>query len=371
MKKPMIFSIVIVLSVLFLLTSCRPPEIEGIVVNMQQGLYDKAFGLAEEAVQKYPNNPEAWYLMGTLYGQKENFEQMNECFDKSLAIGSKFKGDIERERFNYFVENYNDAINNYFRRARDEQNEENQKKLYTAASEKLLKAHLADPTRNEPMTPMALSFLEIGDTTTAVKYMSKAVEMQPKNDTLMVSVGDFYYRINRVNDAKSLYENALLINPDNTQAHLALGQVYSDQGNSDKAIEQFDIAAKADPNNSAIPFNIAIILYNIQKYDEALPYIKKTLELDPQNKDMTELMSISYIQLAQKEMDKFSESENAADKAAAMKIYDQAIIFLEDAITRFPNSPLLWNNLGVCYAQKGLKDKAEDAFKKQKELEEN
>ena len=370
MKKLLVISVFIFLCSMFLLTSCRPPELEGVVVNMQQGLYDKAFALAKEAVEKYPDNPEAWYLLGRLYGRQENFEKMNECYEKSLALGSKYKADIERDRFNYFAENYNNAINNYYKRARDEQNPETQKKLYKAASEKFLKAFLADPVRTEPLMPMAISFLEIGDKATAEKYMKKALEMKPQNDTLLVAVGDFYYRINRKNNAKSLYEKAIEVNPKNIQAHLSLGQIYTEEKNWDKAVEQLNIAAEMQPNNSVITFNIAILYYNQQNYEKAIPYIKKTIELDPQNKDMHELLSISYIQLAQQELEKFNKTEDSKYKENAMKIYDKAIVFLEDAIQKFPDSALMWNNLGVCYAQKGLKEKAQEAFKKQKELEE-
>lgn len=369
MKKLFVLSTVVFLLSIFLLTACRPPEVEGIVVNMQQGLYDKAFSLAQESVQKYPNNPEAWYLLGSLYARKDDFKNMNESFDKSLSISTKFKADIERDRFNHFVENYNDAINNYYKRAKNEQNAENQKKLYKAASEKLLNAHLADPSRNEPILPLAISFLEISDTTSAIKYMNEAVSMKPNNDTLMVSVGDFYYRINRPKEAQKLYESALKVNPKNTQAHLAMGQIYSEKKDWDSAIKQFDFAAQADPTNSAIPFNIAIMYYNNQAYEKAMPYIKKTLELDPENKDMSELLSVSYIQIAQKSLDKFDKSEDPADKQAALKIYDEALPFLKDAVKKFPNSSLLWNNLGVCYAQKGMKEEAKMAFEKQKEVE--
>ncbi|MEJ2634271.1 MAG: tetratricopeptide repeat protein [Calditrichia bacterium] len=371
MKKLVGVSIVVFLLGIIVITGCRPPELEGVVVNMQHGLYDKAFDLAKEAVQKYPNNPEAWYLLGELYGRKDQFVEMNDAFDKSLAISPQYKPDIERLRFNYFAENYNDALKNYYNKARDTQDPELQKKLFQKAAEKFLKAHQADPEKVEPLTPMSVSFLEVGDTTEAEKYLLQAVQGQPKDDTLMVSVGDFYFKTDQYDKAEDMYQKALAVNPNNTQAHLALGEIYVHDKDWEKAIGEFNVGMEQQPNNSAIPMNIGIIYYNDQMYEKAIPYLKKSLELDPNNKDVEELLSISYLQQAQKYQDEYTDTQKEEYKQKYEDIYNMVLPMLEQAVQKFPNSALLWNNLGVVYAQKGMKDKAEQAFEKQKELEAN
>ena len=42
-------------------SSCRPPELEGAVVHYNAGRNDQALTLAQEATEKYPDNPEAWF----------------------------------------------------------------------------------------------------------------------------------------------------------------------------------------------------------------------------------------------------------------------------------------------------------------------
>jgi len=170
--------------------------------------------------------------------------------------------------------------------------------------------------------------------------------------------------------AQMMYVRAVNANPNNTDAHLALGEIYAKAENWDKAIEEFDLAMNQQPDNSAIPMNISIIYYNNERYEQAIPYIQKTIELMPENEDMYELLSLSYLQSAQKYHEMYDESENAEYQQKTDEIYSKALPFLEDAVTKFPNSALLWNNLGVVYAQKGIKDKAEMAFEKQKQLEE-
>jgi tetratricopeptide (TPR) repeat protein len=370
MKRLLGFIILITLAGAVVWNGCRPPELEGVVINMNQGLYDKAYELAQEAVEKYPDNPEAWYRLGELHGHFGKFVEMNEAFEKSLSLSPKFKSEIEQLQLKYFADNYNNALRNYYNKARDSQDSAKRKELFAQAAELFLNAHQALPERIEPLTPMSISYLESGDTITAEKYILKAIDMNPQNDTLIVMVGDFYFKINDMEKAQMMYVKAIDVNPNNTDAHLALGEIYAKDENWDKAIEKFNTAMEQQPDNSAIPMNISIIYYNNEKYEQAIPYIQKTIELMPENEDMYELLSLSYLQSAQKYHEMYDESEKAEYQQKTDEFYSKALSFLEDAVKKFPNAALLWNNLGVCYAQKNMKDKAEQAFEKQKQLEE-
>jgi tetratricopeptide (TPR) repeat protein len=371
MKKVFGILILMVILVALLSSNCRPPELEGIAIDINQGLYDKAYDLAKEAVVKYPNNPEAWYRLGEVEGYKEMFADMNESFDKSLAISQQFAPQINQFRTKYFAENYNNALKSFYNPAIKEQDPQKKKELFCKAADKFLNAHLSDPNRVEPLSPMANSYLQCGDTATAEKYLDQAIEAKPKDDTLLVTVGDFYYNADKLDKAEELYNKALSINSDNADALLALGEIYSKRDQMDKAIELFKKGMELEPNNANIPMNIGILLYNNEKYQEAIPYLKKTIEMVPDNRDMYELLSISYMQIAQKNQEKFNETQDPQYQQKAAAIYDEALPFLEDAVQRFPDDALLVNNLGIVYAQKNMKEKAQEMFERQKQLEDN
>ena len=371
MKKLMYVAALMLLLSTMLFTGCRDPLVEGAIMSINRGEYEAAKTNLLEAVAKTPGNAEAWYRLGTIYAHEEDFLKMNEAFDKSLNASPTYKTEITNEREKQFADFYNTALNNYYKKARESEDPIVKKKTFAAAAEKFLKAHQIQPQRPEPLTPMSVSFLESGDTTTAEKYMLKAVETEEADDMLLVSIGDFFYKIDKTEKARELYLKALKKNENSVAGHLALGQMFAEEKNNTEAIKHFDLALNLDPENVAIPLNIAIMLYNDQKYTDAIPYIEKVLALDANNKDMTELLSISYLQLAQKEMNQFNETEKQKFKDAAVKIYTDAIPMLEKAVQDFPSSSLLWNNLGVCYAQTNQKAKAEAAFAKQKELDAN
>ena len=50
---------------------------------------------------------------------------------------------------------------------------------------------------------------------------------------------------------------------------------------------------------------------------------------------------------------------------------DEGIAFLEGAVQRYPEDAGLWEFLAVLYGKKGMKDKAEEAFKKSQDLKGN
>lgn len=358
MKKKGLILFFVLLVGLVLLSNCRPPEVEGIVLNIQRGLYEEALQLAQEAVQKYPENAEAWYYLGWLYGRQGEYEKMNEAFDEVLSLNpqqqvsydsQKKPADraIEAIRNIAFADNFNAATASY-NRARNIEDEAQRQEMYRDAVRKFLAAHQAHPRRNEPYKPLAMAYLMSGDTLSAEKTFMKAVELQPQNDTLLVIVGDFYLQTNNFDKAEEFYKKALEVNPDFTQIYLALGQIQVQRQEWEKAVEFFSKAMELDPNNSSISFNIGVIYYNLDKYQEAIPYLKKTLELEPDNKQIYEVLGLCYVQT---------------------EMFDEALPLLEDGVKKFPDNASLWNYLGIVYARKGLKEKAEEAFNKQKELE--
>ena len=85
MRKTVLLTFLILLAA-FLITSCRPPELEGAFVDYKAKRLDNALKLAIEATEKYPTNPEAPYLLGKIYGEKEMYSEMVEAFDKSTKI---------------------------------------------------------------------------------------------------------------------------------------------------------------------------------------------------------------------------------------------------------------------------------------------
>ncbi len=358
MKRFLFVLLIMTSAALILLTSCRPPELEGIVLDIKQQRFDQALENAKEAVKKYPDNPEAWYLLGFLYGKKGQFKEMSEAFDKALSIDPNkpvtvngveipLKNAIERIRMQYFVENHNSGIKIY-NQALQTSDPAEKEKLLKEAAQKFLNAHYAYPSRTEPLQPLALVYLQLHDTSSAEQYFLETLKNNANNDTIVSMVGDFYFQIGKKDKAKEMYEKSLQINPNNANSLVQLGQLEALSGNWESAVEHFNKALAINPDNKDLAFNIALSYYKLERYEEAIPFLKKVIAAEPDNEQAYEMLGLCYIQ---------------------SKKYQEAATFLEDAVKRFPDSHYLWNYLAVAYANLGDVKKAEEANKKAKELE--
>jgi len=353
--------VIVFLGALILFVACRPPEIEGLIVRIDRQMYDdETYQLAEDAVQKNPENAEAWFYYGMLHGRKGDFDKMNKAFDKCLALNPQqivkegggqlpAKEAIKSLRLSYFSDNFNSGKSSYDK-ARETDNEAKKKEYLERALDKFSAARQADPTRTEPLQPLAISMLLLGDTAAAINTYEEAIALQSENEQLLISAGDFYLQIDRPDDSEKMYRKVLSANESNENAYLGLGQLETQKGNWEKAAQFFEKALELNPENTNVAFNIGVSFYNQEKYQEAIPFLKRTLENEPENAELYEILGICYVQ---------------------SKMYDEGMQFLEGAVQQFPNDMELWNYLAIIYANKGMKDKAEEAMKKTKELEGN
>lgn len=344
-------------SLMFFTTGCRPPEVEGVIVDIQHGMFDKAMEGAKKAVELYPDNAEAWYYLGYLHGRKGEYKEMNKALDKALSInpnqGVKFQGNsmplkeaVKRMRLHYFGQNYNSAVKDY-NKANQIDDQATRMKLLKSAAQKFEAAHEADPSRMEPLQPLAFSYLQIGDTTSAEKYFLEALNAKPHNDTLLVMVGEFYLQIGNTQKAADMFKRALQINPKSKNALISMGQLMATQSKWKEAVDYFEKVIEMDPQNKDVAFNLGLGYYQLEKYDKAITYLKRTLEAEPDNEKIYELMGVCYVQ---------------------GKMYEEGLPFLKSAVQKFPNNMYLWNYLAVTYANLNMKQEAEEAYQKAKAL---
>ena len=147
--------------------------------------------------------------------------------------------------------------------------------------------------------------------------LEKAGPSGPPPDVLAaISKGDEAYKAGRWDDARAEYEKLLALRPDLARTiHEQLARVYSQQGNTAKVMEHLQHVLDAEPGNSSVKllmaqealkggelergmtllagvdeaqikdpdvfFNVAVLLLNKQKTEDAIKYLTKSVTLDP------------------------------------------------------------------------------------------
>ncbi|MFX0076117.1 MAG: tetratricopeptide repeat protein [Candidatus Hermodarchaeota archaeon] len=160
----------------------------------------------------------------------------------------------------------------------------------------------------------------------ALKFIEKALEIQPESIDAIVFKGKVLLTVKKVNEAKECAEKALNINEESDKVWELKGLLLDESGKFDEAIEALDNAisinpkepgnflSKAnvfmnhqDPQNALKCFNQAldiqqdsipalfgktIILASQGKFDEALPTINKLIEGNPDNLEAKRLKAM-------------------------------------------------------------------------------
>jgi protein O-GlcNAc transferase len=353
--KKFILAMIASIALSLLMTSCRPPELEGAFVHYNASRYDQAYELAQNAVAKYPANAEAWFLLGDLEGRRGNVDAMLESFDKSAGLSPDFKTKIDNEKRMYFGKYFNDGVAAYnnFIKIEDKAGDDGKKVAGSVVSNfqnatKIKQDYMANRL-------IAITYTNIEDGENALKYYEVAAEVRPDTALAWTELGFYYFQGQDYNKAADYFKKGLEVDPNYTEALTMYAQCLDFADRKEEAIAAYKNAINRNPDEKAIPFNLGLLLYKEANQEdvpdekkkelmnEAASFFMQAHTLDPQIRDVYDLLGSIYINLER---------------------YDDAMNLLLTGVENFPESANIWYNLGVLYARTGDKVKSKDAFDK-------
>ena len=138
----------------------------------------------------------------------------------------------------------------------------------------------AQVSRITQLIQMADAALEKEDYVEADKALSSANIIEPENQEVLLQHGFVLLMLERLEDAKEVYENLLALNEQEDMAYGALANISHKLGENEMAKKYHLRAIELD--NSYVPhhFNYANTLYDLGEKEEALKYYKSALALD-------------------------------------------------------------------------------------------
>lgn len=192
---------------------------------------------------------------------------------------------------------------------------------------------------------------------------------------LVVSYAFLTIRRNRDwKDSHTLWTATLETNRDSSIALNNLGLIYVRQGMYEKAIALYEQLLDSHPTQEHVERvygNIANAYSEMQKFDEALDYYQKALEIEPEYVNAylglgrVSMKSGRYdnaerIYMNALELDNQNEAvyTHLGNLYAVQAKYDEAIVSFEKALEINPFSMNAYNGLGLSYAWKGETGKA-------------
>lgn len=110
----------------------------------------------------------------------------------------------------------------------------------------------------------------------------------PDDPAAWTAIGNHYFQEGRSAEAAEAYEKALALDPSLVGVWSDMGVMYRRLGRFDDAIAAFEHAASLDPSHETSRFNKGIVLlYDLNRKEEALAMWREVLRLNPRAKAPT------------------------------------------------------------------------------------
>ena len=182
-------------------------------------------------------------------------------------------------------------------------------------AEKYLKDAISKNNNDaEAAYTLGRTYLELEEDQNAIPQFQKAVELEPARSQWQYELGLLYYNQNDFKNSLKYFDLAAANGYNKTNDYYenyGFAQLYS--GDTENGIKTLNILMERKPNNRELINNIAHALYDTKKYNEALDYFTKLLNLNPKDATTLYMAGMTFQKLGQKE-----KGQKICDHAIAM-----------------------------------------------------
>ncbi|TFG85470.1 MAG: tetratricopeptide repeat protein [Spirochaetales bacterium] len=289
-----------------------PQKLSSVADLIKQGRYQVAMKAVKAVLSKEPRNSGAHYYLGKIY-LAENKQELALMELKTVSDIGQFEVDIPETEFRKLIAGLYERFG----------------QLEEALKEFIMLSK-SDPTNAEYFFQCARLFDERGKQDVALKYVRKAVELDPRHGKAHFYLGLILYRTKHPLEARAEFEFALQHDPSNYDSYYYLGRLlkesndytgallsferaqkspafkvkalverggtYMSQGSFDSAIIELERAIKfiKDENSSEALFGryfLSLCYEKIKNLDNAIEQWEKIYAKKPQFRDVAEKLS--------------------------------------------------------------------------------
>ncbi|MEO6219452.1 MAG: tetratricopeptide repeat protein [Ginsengibacter sp.] len=268
-----------------------PEYVEAYVENGKVNLEMRKISDAQKnftkAYELEPSNPEVIKELAQLYFNNRQFQKAielaqkcNTCTDADRILGMSY----------YQTEDYGKA-QNYLLRA-IAKNDKDAESAYT----------------------LGRTYLELENEQNAIPQFKKAITIEPSRNVWMYELGLIHYNQNDFKNALKYFNMAAdagYTKANDFYENYGFAQVYT--GDAQNGVKTLTEVLNKKPNNKELLNNIANAMYETKRYDDALVYFQKLLELNPKDASSLFMAGMVFQKKGQKE-----KGQKICDKAIEM-----------------------------------------------------
>ena len=379
-RKKITSCCIILFGMLFTGFECSSTELTSAKLYIQQKNYDKALESLKKEVAKNPKSDEGYYLLGVVYGNKEDYSNMVDAFQNSLNISKKFEKNIDDQKRFYWANLFNRGVG-YYQKGNGTTNKDSSKVYYDKSANAFDTAIKLEPDSSDTYKNLAFVYLSAQDYDKAISPLEKLVDKEHSADGYRY-LGEIYY--NKATNLKaqyktdgkvqdsvqymSYYDKAINVLqdgrkyfPHNSDILLLLSNSYIGANKIDVAIDAFKDGVKEEPNNKYYRYNYGVLLLGSKDFKGAEEQFKKAVEIDPEYQNAIYNLAVTYVRWGT-EMNKEADAKGEMDNTEYKTKYEQALPYLEKVTKMKGDDAQMWELLGKVYTVLGHQNEAQAAF---------
>ena len=235
----------------------------------------------EDAVKLNPNTTYIKEALCDIYIDSNNLQKAKALFD-DVGVDAKIniadayffnKNDEEADILYKKIKDENDNISIiYFRLGEIKY----QGKKYKEAIINFSKAAEIEPSISETHFRLALSYFRLKDYKQSLIYVDKSLEIKHKELRFLNLKADIVYNIGDFKKTENIYSEIFKIEPEYDLALNNYSYILSERGEKlELALEMSRKAVKKKPENGSYLDTLGWIYYKLDRYEEALKYLKR------------------------------------------------------------------------------------------------
>lgn len=294
-------------------------------ILVYRGSPERALQLARHALLYDPEYAPAWALLCVAYDWLSLPQEAIPLCERAITLDPTLP-----EAYAYLAEAHIDAGN------------------WFVANDTIDTALRLDENNVEVLRNYAYVLEVQGNYTAAIEYYRQALQRQPFQAHLYISIGRNQHVLGFFNQAQESYQSAVEVDPENLQALDRAGMLYLLQGDYGPAQALFQQALELDPTYSRILGRLGSLYFQRRNYEDAIPALENAVRYGAMEaRRRTVLFTIT------EEAQDATSGINAATGPTGRTVMQGDFVFPEDP--RAPLRTLLTGAVGLEDAQGTLR----------------
>jgi Flp pilus assembly protein TadD/peroxiredoxin len=230
------------------------------VAMFQHGYLDQAAASFKQVIAAKPQDPEAYYNLGTLYLRRNSLQEARESLEQTVRLRPDYPEAWNNLGMIAAQQNHAEEAISHFQKSLE------QRPGYTIA-----------------LVNLGNFYRRQGNFAEAEKFLTRALALEPEDPEVNYNLGMLYARQNQLDQAEQLLQKALSLRPDYPDALNNLGVLFVRERRNSDAEETFQTCIRVAPNFDQAYLNLARLYVLLEQKDKAREVLSALLQLQPQH----------------------------------------------------------------------------------------